>query len=233
MICPECGYNNEDGSLFCDNCKTDLDSPVIAPLTRSTPMNDDQLPPAEPVDIPITLSEAVPAESIPPVLLEPTTEILEPIVPAVPFNAENVPAIPYSALSTVVPPPPEPVSVTPPIPVVPPPATASVLKPRLVVMRGMKVDMTYPIYPGSNFLGRTDDKPVDIDLDEQEAPDRIWCSRQHAVIHFENGKLTLEDLNSLNGSFVNRNRVYPGQPKELHENDVIQIGTVHMKLLLG
>ena len=106
-------------------------------------------------------------------------------------------------------------------------------KSRLVVIRGMKIDMQYPLYPGKNYLGRTDDKPVDIDLDDQEAPDRIWCSRQHAVITLENGQLTIEDLNSLNGSFVNRARVYPGQAKELRENDVIQIGTVHMKLLLS
>ena len=100
-------------------------------------------------------------------------------------------------------------------------------------IRGMKIDMQYPLYPGKNYLGRTDDKPVDIDLDDQEAPDRIWCSRQHAVITLENGQLTIEDLNSLNGSFVNRARVYPGQAKELRENDVIHIGTVHMKLLLS
>ena len=52
---------------------------------------------------------------------------------------------------------------------------------------------------------------MDIDLDDQEAADRIWSSRQHAVITFENGTLTIEDLNSLNGTFVNRTRVHPGQ----------------------
>ena len=92
------------------------------------------------------------------------------------------------------------------------------------------MDVQYPLYPGKNYLGRTDDKPVDIDLDDQEAPDRIWCSRQHAVITFENGRLTIEDLNSLNGTFVNRTRVHPGQVRDLHENDVIQVGTVHMKV---
>ena len=76
-------------------------------------------------------------------------------------------------------------------------------------------------------------KPVDIDLDDQESPDRIWTSRQHAVITLDNGALAIEDLNSLNGTFVNRTRVHPGQVRELHENDVIQVGTVHMKVIAG
>ena len=47
---------------------------------------------------------------------------------------------------------------------------------------------------------------------------------------FENGKLTVEDLNSLNGTFVNRTRVHPGQVRELNENDVVQVGTVHLRV---
>ena len=59
-------------------------------------------------------------------------------------------------------------------------------------------------------MGRADEKPVDIDLDDQEPPDRVWSSRQHCLITFESGNLNLEDLNSANGTFVNRVRVYPG-----------------------
>src|SRR5262245_34752022 len=114
-----------------------------------------------------------------------------------------------------------------------PVSTTPIANPQLVVVRGQRMDVQYPVYPGKNYLGRTDDKPVDIDLEDQESQDRIWTSRQHAVITFEEGKLTLEDLNSLNGTFVNRNRVHPGQVKELQPNDVIQVGTVHMKVVLG
>jgi pSer/pThr/pTyr-binding forkhead associated (FHA) protein len=80
------------------------------------------------------------------------------------------------------------------------------------------------------FVGRADEKPVDIDLDDQEPPDRVWSSRQHCLITFENGELQLEDLNSANGTFVNRTRVYPGQKRGLTPNDVIQVGTVQLKL---
>ena len=71
---------------------------------------------------------------------------------------------------------------------------------------------------------------MDIDLEDQEPPDRIWTSRQHACIFFEDGQLALEDLNSANGTYVNRTRVYPEQKKQLFVNDVVQIGTVHLKL---
>ncbi len=103
----------------------------------------------------------------------------------------------------------------------------------MIVLRGEKIDLKYPLYPGKNFLGRTDDKPVDVDLEDQEPPDRIWTSRQHAVIHYENGVLALEDLNSLNGTFVNRTRVHPGQMRTLQGNDIIQVGTVQLRLILG
>ena len=71
---------------------------------------------------------------------------------------------------------------------------------------------------------------MDIDLEDQEPPDRVWCSRQHACISFEDSQLTIEDLNSANGTYVNRTRVYPGQKRPLSVNDVIQIGTVQMKV---
>ena len=101
-----------------------------------------------------------------------------------------------------------------------------------MVQRGQKRNVEYPIFAGLNYIGRADDKPVDIDLEEQEPPDRVWCSRQHAVLSLEDDSLTLEDLNSANGTYVNRTRVYPGQPKTLVPNDVIQIGNVQLKVVV-
>lgn len=103
-------------------------------------------------------------------------------------------------------------------------------RPKLRVLRGLKINAEYPLYEGPNFMGRRDERPVDVDLEEQEPSDRVWSSRQHAVITFENGELTIEDLNSLNGTFVNRNRVYPGQKRMLALNDIIQIGTIQLKV---
>jgi pSer/pThr/pTyr-binding forkhead associated (FHA) protein len=105
-------------------------------------------------------------------------------------------------------------------------------QPRLLVLRGQKRNVEYPIYEGLNFIGRADEKPVDIDLEDQEPPDRIWCSRQHACLSFENNELSLEDLNSANGTYVNRTRIYPGQKRTLATNDIIQIGNVQLKVVV-
>jgi pSer/pThr/pTyr-binding forkhead associated (FHA) protein len=102
--------------------------------------------------------------------------------------------------------------------------------PKLVVNRGLKQNVEYPVYEGQNFLGRADEKPVDIDLDDQEPPDRVWSSRQHALITFEAGVMNIEDLNSANGTFVNRQKVHPGAKQSLKPDDVIQVGTVQLKV---
>jgi FHA domain-containing protein len=126
-----------------------------------------------------------------------------------------------------------PIDAAPAAPVEGAPAAAPLpadAKPKLVVQRGLKVGIEYPIYEGNNFVGRADEKPVDIDLDDQEPPDRVWSSRQHCLITFEACVLNVEDLNSANGTFVNRTRVYPGQKRPLAVGDVIQVGTVQLKL---
>ncbi len=105
-------------------------------------------------------------------------------------------------------------------------------QPRLLVLRGQKRNVEYPLYDGLNFIGRADEKPVDIDLEDQEPPDRVWCSRQHCCISFESGKLEIEDLNSANGTFVNRQRIYPGQKRHLQVNDIIQIDNVQLRVIV-
>jgi uncharacterized protein (TIGR02996 family) len=102
----------------------------------------------------------------------------------------------------------------------------------LQVQRGMRPGLLYPVWDGLNFVGRADEQPVDIDLEDQELPDRMWSSRQHAVIAWENGTLTIEDLNSSNGTYVNRRRVYPGNKQTLGLRDVIQVGTVQLQVVL-
>jgi hypothetical protein len=71
---------------------------------------------------------------------------------------------------------------------------------RLVVVRGAKPGMSYPLFEGRNILGRADEKPVEIDLEFQESPERIWSSRQHAVITCEGGSLAIEDLRRSRGN---------------------------------
>jgi pSer/pThr/pTyr-binding forkhead associated (FHA) protein len=102
--------------------------------------------------------------------------------------------------------------------------------PKLLVLRGCKIGAEYPIYEGRNTIGRFADKPVDIDLVLQESVEQIWCSRQHAVITLSGGIMVIEDMNSLNGTWVNGARIQAGQKRELNPGDIIQIGTVQLKL---
>lgn len=252
--CPFCGFDNEDGALFCEQCKSDLSSvpaPVVAeavpvaaveafPVAEAVPV---EAIPVEAVAVEAVAVEAVPVEAVPveAVAVEavPVVAIPEPV------HAPAAPPVPVAAAAPVPAPPPAPPApvAAAPAPVPPPaapapaaPAAGGAFPPgsqlKLIVQRGLKTGVEYPIYPDYNYIGRSDDKPVDIDLDDQEPPDRVWCSRQHAVLHFDEqaGVLTIEDLNSSNGTYVNRAKVYPGQKIALKANDVIQIGTVHLKL---
>src|SRR5207249_4406924 len=64
---------------------------------------------------------------------------------------------------------------------------------RLRVVRGLKVNVEYPLFEGQNLIGRSDDRPVDIDIRDQEPRDRVWTSRHHAVITLSaGGVLTIE-----------------------------------------
>jgi hypothetical protein len=296
MKCPFCQFDNEDGALFCEQCKSDLGFAAEAAPVAAAPMAEpmafgdpvpmaavaeavpamDEVPmaglavaeaaplaEAQPFDpfaetatpsAPPPMAEASPfeqagfsapaAEAVP-VMPDLPTEAMPAIAEAMPAVAEAVPmvaeAAPLEAAPAAVPA----VSVTAPAVTTPPPAAAPApaapgapgaipagANPRLVVMRGLKINVEYPLYEGMNFIGRADEKPVDVDLEDQEPPDRIWSSRQHALITYEDGVLQIEDLNSSNGTFVNRNRIYPGQKRPLSANDVVQIGTVQMKLKL-
>ncbi len=178
-------------------------------------------PAAEAHPAPMPVAEAVPPAPAPP-----------PVVEAIAIPAPAPPPTPAPVVSA---PPPVPEPAPAPAAAAAAPAAGPALpagaQPRLVVLRGQKRNVEYPLYEGVNFIGRADEKPVDVDLEDQEPPDRIWTSRQHACISFEDGQLAIEDLNSANGTYVNRARVYPGGKRPLAVNDIVQIGTVQLKVL--
>lgn len=220
LKCPFCSFDNEDGALFCEQCKSDLSGVEPSPVA----------PAAEPVPMAAVVEDSVPMAQAVPVAEAVATPVVTP-EPAPPMAAEPVEPAPAAPVEEAM------AETPPPAPAAEPPAAAPAAaklpegaQPRLVVIRGQKIGAEYPIYPDLNFIGRADEKPVDIDLEDQEPPDRVWCSRQHALITFEEGALTIEDLNSSNGTYVNRARVYPGQKRPLNVGDTVQIGNVQMKL---
>jgi ribosomal protein L40E len=58
--------------------------------------------------------------------------------------------------------------------------------------------------------------------------DDVTVSRNHAVLLEANGKFSVEDQGSLNGTFVNRNRI---DSAPLEEGDELQIGKYRMTFI--
>jgi hypothetical protein len=233
MKCPFCQFENEDGALFCEQCKSDLGGaqPIAVaqeePAQQAAPVaQGSESPPIAAVvvgeeamagNVPVA---EVPAEDIHSARTLPPDAI--PVAPAGRLESET---LHYTETPTA--PPAEPAPAAAPAEKLPEGS-----KPHLVVIRGQRINAEYPIYEGDNYIGRADDKAVDIDLEDQESPERVWSSRQHALLTFESGQLAIQDLNSTNGTFVNRTRVHPGEKRPLQVNDVIQVGTVQMRVIV-
>jgi len=102
-----------------------------------------------------------------------------------------------------------------------------VLNPRLVVPSS---GATLNLAPGKTeyLIGRED--PVsgsfpDVDL-VPYGGEEGGVSRRHAQITSRGGQFVIEDLNSVNYTFVNRQKVAPGTPHPLRDGDEIRLGRV-------
>jgi hypothetical protein len=71
-------------------------------------------------------------------------------------------------------------------------------------------------------IGRSPD--CDIFLDD------VTVSRKHAELLAENGRFTIKDLGSLNGTYVNRRRI---ESSPLSDGDELQIGKYRLTFLVG
>lgn len=238
VICPKCEFANPDEAESCARCgdaRYTIETPAVATLdaTNDSTLHSDRTP--MPVHPSLTFSiraaartayvEAKPAPG-------PGADLPEP--PPSAMTVRNRPTgmtvreDPPTAITAAV------VQPSANTPIVPPdsaPAPPQV-RVKLVVLRGLKIGAEYPIYEGRNTLGRFVDKPVDVDLLVQESIEQTWCSRVHAAVTFDKSVVLIEDLNSLNGTWINGTRIHPGQQRVLKPNDVIQIGTVQMKLVV-
>ncbi len=247
--CPYCHFENEAGALFCEQCKSDLgwvepnavrpapDSENGGALPGAVPDNLAAAAVAEPIHAAAVVEEPIMAGAIPIAEASPVYTFAEPAAHGN-LNGEPIALAPEPTDTPAAPPSEPAFALSPPstLDQVLPPSGAEKLppgsKPKLIVLRGQRQNVEYQIYDGDNYIGRADEKAVDLDLEDQEPPDRIWSSRQHAVISFLGDSLTLEDLHSLNGTYLNRTKIESGKKIPLALNDVIQIGTVQLKIVL-
>ena len=92
----------------------------------------------------------------------------------------------------------------------------------LVVRQGPEIGTRYTLHGDSVSVGRVPDN--DIQLDD------FTVSRQHAVLVRENQDWILRDLGSLNGTYVNNERV---DECVVRHGDAVQIGRFHLVAFFG
>ncbi len=123
-------------------------------------------------------------------------------------------------------------------PAAPPVGAAPPLPPgfkaKLKIVRGGRKGQEFPLEEGNNVIGRFDPESgafpeVDLEADDPEAK----ISRKHALIKIENGRVTIEDIGSLNGTYVNRApRLQPAQPVELKGGDEVIVGKTFFQVVI-
>jgi pSer/pThr/pTyr-binding forkhead associated (FHA) protein len=90
---------------------------------------------------------------------------------------------------------------------------------KLSLMFENKLMKEVPIGARPVTIGRSPDNDLPVD--------NLAVSNHHARVYFEAGRLVVEDLDSLNGTFVNDLRV---ERATLHDGDSIWIGKHHIKV---
>ncbi len=217
--CPACGGPVSPGEAFCSHCGADLTAP---------------LPPA-----PSVAAEAPPIEAPPPPLAAPTCPACGGEVEAGDAFCSHcgaaLAAPPPEAppVPKVIPPPPPPVvPEAAPVEVPPPPPPPAAQLHLVIVDSGAQI----PLPRGQTIIiGRED--PVsgiypEIDL-TPHGGEEGGVSRQHARITVEDGGYFIEDLNSTNFTFVNRQKLTPGVRHPLNDGDEIRCGRVKFTFSYG
>ena len=97
-------------------------------------------------------------------------------------------------------------------------------KSKLVILRGGTQGKEFVLDSESTSVGRWDPDGgafPEIDLTNDDIEAKI--SRKHARILYQDGAFLLEDMGSLNGTYINRGpRLVPGESQEIkHEDEVI------------
>ena len=111
---------------------------------------------------------------------------------------------------------------------------AKTCKIKLVVTRGGTIGREFPIDAEVINIGRWDPDggafpEIDLTNDDPEAK----VSRKHARILYKNGKYFLEDVGSLNGTYINRGpRLVPGEPQEIKDGDEVVMGKTFFKFVV-
>lgn len=224
--CSECGYENMDGLDYCDSCGAKLGPAAAAEALA-------QAPSAPPPEHHESRANGAEAAAQPAPAAEESAEQQAASAPGLQASAPVAEAAPAAAPSAE-----EPTGeLRPPAPPTPPPAApgaAPTFKAKLKITRGGRAGQEFPLEAGNNLIGRWDPETgsfpeVDMEQDDPEAK----TSRKHALIRIDGDQITVEDIGSLNGTYVNRGpRLTPGNPAPLKNGDEIIVGKTFFKVIV-
>ena len=106
---------------------------------------------------------------------------------------------------------------------------------KLTVIIGKNVGKEFELCEGENLIGRLDEESQtfpEVNLDEEDIDAKV--SRRHAVILVNDHGVFLEDIGSLNGTFVKGHNTDPlgeGEVVKLTSGDEIVIGNIVLKVV--
>jgi hypothetical protein len=84
------------------------------------------------------------------------------------------------------------------------------------------------------LIGRSDPNAklyVDVDLTGKDGQ-AYGVSRRHARVHYISGHYEMEDVESLNGTYINGRKMRPYLSEVLHEGDEVKLGDLTLKVSL-
>jgi hypothetical protein len=101
----------------------------------------------------------------------------------------------------------------------------------LEVVRGREVGRVFAITASEAILGNALGGASGIDLATQEGDTPRRMAARQAVVEPHGQGIGLRDLDSPGGTFVNRQRILPGQSRLLLDGDLIQLGGVQLRVV--
>jgi pSer/pThr/pTyr-binding forkhead associated (FHA) protein len=209
------GHENADGSAFCDTCGERLDASVPVQQTAGQDQYDPNMPTvvadatSAPQAQPIQQSQAAPDMSMPDMSAGANAVTVSP--------GEDIVIAPSDTIS-------QDQQVQGQAPV-----GANALQARLIVEAD---NQEFDLSGKDNIVIGREDAVSNIYPDVDLTPhggEEGGVSRLHARIFNENGQYMVEDENSTNFTFVNRQRLSPKTPTPLHDNDEVRLGRVLMR----
>ncbi len=110
------------------------------------------------------------------------------------------------------------------------PSSAKADRWSLEVVRGRDVGRAYALEPGESILGNALNGERGLDLLDQEGSSPRRMAARHAALSTIRDELSIRDLESPGGTFVNQQRLLAGQSRRLVDGDVIQLGSVQLRV---